>query len=86
MFLREKKMKNMKEIVMMVVVAVVAAGAIYVVANKMMNKQDVKIQAMVKNDDETYTGAGSDSDSWKEKNAVKAVKKTTDEAVDAAKN
>lgn len=39
-------MKNMKEMVMMVVVAVVAAGGIYVVAQKMMHKQDVKVQSM----------------------------------------
>jgi hypothetical protein len=60
-------MKNMKEMVMMVIVAVVAAGAIYVVANKMMNKQDVKIQAVVKNPDGTYTGVGSDSSNWQAK-------------------
>ena len=56
-------MKNMKEMVMMVVVAVVAAGAIYVVANKMMNKQDVKVQAM----GGSGQCSGSDCESQQEK-------------------
>ena len=37
-------MKHLKHKLFMVAVVVLAAGAIYMVAYKMMNKQDVKVQ------------------------------------------
>jgi hypothetical protein len=40
-------MKQMKEMILTIAVIVFSAGIIYVVAHKIMNKQDVQIQKKV---------------------------------------
>lgn len=62
-------MKDMKMVAMIAaVLAIVGIGYYYMNCNKVAS---VKIQAVVRNSDGSFTGVGSDSDSWKNKHKLK---------------